>query len=245
MTIAFEIAGASDSGTSTIASFTRTGTLGDLIVIAIAIEGQAAGSGPWIIPNTGQLTDDYIGSHTGWKLVCYEPPSASGVGLEVWAAISGTTSGTSHASLTSSLSFVAIQLYYSGIYAPTSSINDGAVRAATVAQVTGNTPAAPSVYAFASELVIAVGGEQMSSPGFGAPSGYTSRVDATRGGYGNAEATMADALVLTEGDTGAITFPGNGASGSSKGATATLAIRPATTTAAATSPVIHAEYAVT
>lgn len=202
--------------------------VGDLLVAVYAFEGVAAGSGPWIVPNVGQLASNFIGPGEGWIQACWAAPSATGVGIEVWVAIHG--SGVNQtAQFSASQSVVTVAAAWSGEYNPTGSIKAGAVRLATTAQVTGNQPAAPSINANSGELIVAVGGDQMGGSGFGAPSGLTSRVDATRSGAGTVEAVIADRTATVAGDTGLITFPNNAAASSSKGATATLAVIPAPT----------------
>jgi hypothetical protein len=121
---------------------------------------------------------------------------------------------------------------WSGVYYTSGSIFDGALRVATFQQWPGNQPQAPAVTAFTNELVIACGGMQMATPGFGTPTGngnetaYTNRADVKRGAFGTGETTQADALALTTGTTGPITFPGNGDGVPTPGATATLVVQP-------------------
>ena len=201
--------------------------VGDLMVAVYAFEGVAAGSGPWIIPNTGQFPSNVIGPAENWIRVGWQAPSGSGVGIEIWAAIHGSGT-TQQANFGASYAAVTVVAAWSGAYAPGGTIFDGAVRACVTAQVTGNQPAAPLVFAFANELVIACGGDEMTAAKFGTPAGYTNRVDVARAGAGTAEATLADALVLATGGTGPIIFPNNAAAGGTLGATATLAIRPTT-----------------
>lgn len=204
-------------------------TVGDIIVAVVAFEGVAAGSGPWIIPNNGQLSALYIGPSQGWQQACWQSPSATGVGIEVWTAIHG--GGTvQNALFAASQNAVTVTVAYGGEYNPTGNITGGAVRLEPTAQVTGNQPPAPSVLANGGELVVAVGGDQMGGGGFGAPSGLTNRVDVARSGAGTVEATIADYTTSTAGNTGPITFPNAAASSSTKGSTATLVIRPAPTT---------------
>lgn len=199
---------------------------GELIVSCFAFEGVAANSGPWIVPNIGQLSTNYIGPFTNWEQVCWQTPGTTGVGIEVWCAIlfSGTVQWAKFAA---SQNAVAVNVAYSGIYNAGNPVTNGTVRLATTQQVTGNRPAAPSVTANAGEQVIAIGGDTMTASGFGSPSGFTSRIDVTRGGAGSVEAVIADAPITTPGATGPITFPQNASSSTAPGATATLAIRPA------------------
>jgi len=198
---------------------------GQIIVALVAFEGVAAGSGPWIIPNNGQFNQNYIGPFTDWTQVCWQGPSAAGVGVEVWAAIYAS-GAVNDAKFAASQNAVMVCGAWSGEYNPTGVIGGGAVRLAPAAQVTGGQPPAPSVIASAGELVVACGGDLMGGGGFGTPSGFTSRVDATRAGAGTVEASLADAVTTVAGATGPITFPGAAAAGTTRGATATLAIRP-------------------
>lgn len=200
--------------------------LGQLIVAVFAFEGVGIGSAPYITPNTGGLSTNYIGPFTGWEQILQEAPTGTGVGIEVWASI--YLSGTAQfAKFNSTYNCVTVTAAYSGAYAPNNSILDGAVRVATAAQVTGNAPSAPSVFADSGDLVIAVAGDEMTAAAFGTPSGTTNRVDVTRGGAGTVEATIADKTVGSTGSTGLITFPNNAATGGTLGTTGTLAIRPA------------------
>ncbi len=207
-------------------------TTGDLIIALYAFEGVAAGSGPWIVPNIGQLSSLFIGPSQGWQQVCWTAPGATGVGIEVWAAIHG--GGTvQDAIFAANQNAVTVTVAYGGEYNPTGSIGGGAVSVATTAQVTGNQPAAPSVQANAGELIVACGGDLMTGAGFGSPSGFTNRVDVARGAAGTVEATIADASAAVAGNTGPITFPNNAAATTTRGTTATLLILPAPTTAGA------------
>lgn len=201
-------------------------TVGSLIIALYAFEGVAAGSGPWIIPNSGQFSTAYIGPSQGWQQVCWQSPAAAGVGVEVWAAIhkSGTVQDAIFAAAQNA---VTVTVAYSGEYNPTGVIGGGTVRLAPTAQVTGNQPAAPAVAANAGELVVALGGDLMGGGGFGAPSGATSRVDVNRAGAGTVEAVIADLTATVAGNTGPITFPNAAAAAATRGATATLAIVPA------------------
>lgn len=200
---------------------------GTLLVAVYAFQSVAPGSGPWSVPNVGQLANTFVGPATGWAQVGWQAPSATGVGIEVWCAINGPPTV-----FTRKLAFAVSQQVqlslagYSGAYAPNGTISDGAVRASATATVTGNNPAAPSITANGGELVVACGGDLMTGAGFGTPSGFTSRIDAAGGGAGNVEATVADATVTVPGATGLIVFPEPAASTSTAGATATLAIVP-------------------
>ena len=203
---------------------------GDIIVSVFAFENVAAGSGPWIVPNIGQFTTQYIGPSTGWEQVCWQSPSAAGVGIEVWSAqlFSGTQQ---FAKFAASQNCQAVNAAYRGALLAGNPVTNGGMRLAVAQAVTGGQPPAPSVVANAGELIVACGGDLMGGGGFGSPSGFTNRVDASRAGAGTVEATIADATPTVAGTTGPIVFPGAAAAGTTRGATATLAIRPAPVTA--------------
>lgn len=203
-----------------------TGTaVGNLLIAVYAFEGVAAGSGPWIIPNLGQLASNFVGPSEGWAQACWAAPSATGVGLEVWWAIHGT--GTDQAAqFAVSQNVTTVAVAYSGEYNPTGTVNPSTIRLAPTAQVTGSQPAAPTVTVNAGELVVAVGGDLMTASKFGSPSGFTNRVDVARSGAGTVEATVADAAIAAAASTGPITFPNNAAATTTAGATATLVVRP-------------------
>ncbi len=244
--IAFKEVSSIVSGTGTSIDMPRPAgvTTGDLLIVVLGFEGVASGSGPWVVPGDGSDTN-IVSVPGGWKRVCYQSPSATGNGLEVWAAIHGSGIHVVFP-LTGSLPYSSQTASYTGEYETSMSIFDGAIRAATTAQWTGDDPEAPSVYVYSEEMVVAVGADQLASPGWGAPTpaGWTSRMDAARASsYGNVEITLADKPATVEGNTGTIPFSANSASGSNKGATATLAIRPTAAVVAATSPLIAIEYA--
>lgn len=202
---------------------------GNLIIAVYAFEGVASSSGPWIVPNIGQLSTSYIGPSQGWQQICWQRPGATGVGIEVWAAIH--QSGTRQwATFSASQNAVAVTVGYSGEYNPTGVITGALPRVASTAQVTGNRPAAPAVNANSGELIVACGGDLMSA-GFGTPSGFTQRVDAARSGAGTVEAVIADLTASVAGDTGPIVFPNNASTTITAGSTATLLIVPQPTTA--------------
>lgn len=219
-TSAGEIDGARPAGIST----------GNLIIAVFGFENVAAGSGPWIVPNIGQLSSNYIGPSQGWQQVCWQSPSGTGVGIEVWGAIHGSGSNQ-FALFASTQSAVMASAAWSGELNAGNPIGNQTVRLEPTAQVTGNFPPAPSVTANSGELVIAIGGDLMTAATFGTPSGFTSRIDAVRGAAGTVEAVIADATITSPGATGPITFPQNAAATTTLGSTATLAIRPAPTTA--------------
>lgn len=200
--------------------------VGNLILAVVAFEAVAAGSGPWIVPNIGQFSSNYIGPSQGWQQVCFQAPAASGVGIEVWAAIH-KSGAVQNAKFAAAQNAVMVTAAWSGEYNPTGSIGAGTVRLAPTAQVTGNQPPAPSVTANNGELVVACYGDLMTGAGFGTPSGFTNRVDVARSGAGTVEAAIADATAVAAGATGPITSPQNAASSTTRGATATLAIVPA------------------
>lgn len=215
-------------------------------MVALAFEGVASGSGPYVDPSRAGIDPFIVGPASGWKLAATQAPSATGAGLEVWVAITNYFGPTMHSiwNFYAAQSAVAVSAAYRNAYGAT--ITDGALRATAKDQWTGANPECPSVFAYARELVIACGAEILQSPGFGTPtpSGWTKRTEAARSSsYSNVSAVIADKLVTTDGDTGAIPFSAT-VSGSPKGATATLAVRPVDSVLAATSPLIHVEYAV-
>lgn len=198
---------------------------GDIIVGVWAFENVAPGSGPWIIPNIGQFSSSYIGPSQGWLQVCWQAPSATGVGIEVWCAIQGTGS-IQNAQFAASYAAVTVTAAWSGNLFNGGPITADTVRVATTAQVTGNKPPAPSVDANVGELIVACGGDLMTASLFGTPSAFSNRVDVQRSGAGTVDAAIADTTALVAGSTGLITFPNNAQSTSSRGSTATLLIRP-------------------
>jgi len=226
----------------------------DLVLAVFGFEGVAGGSGPYIDYDPSGVHGTIEGN--GWVRLLYQAPSASGNALEVWAAFRGTGTSTSFL-FTGSYSYVARGLQYRGEYNPGGGsyvdfVNgNGTVRAYSTAQVTGNNPAAPSVYAFANEMVIALGSDQLQSPGFGtptSPTGFTNEVDSARGGsFGNVEITAADKLATIEGLTGSITWTATASTGTTKGTTATLVVRPASGSSSpptTTAPLLNLEWAV-
>lgn len=243
MVIAFVGAGApaSSASTSSLSIPRYVGTqLNNLLLLVIGVENVGSASAPWTIPNTGQFSTDVIGPFTGWERVLAQEPSATGNGLEVWAAIneSGFTPVT--ANFNASYPVVAQMFEYSGEYRVGSDITQGTIRASTTAQVTGDNPAAPSVFAFTNEMLFVAGSDQLNSPGYGTPTpaGWTKRGDAARGGtFGNVEITGADATVLADGNSGLIPWSAVSASGGI-GATATLAVRPVASPPVATAPAV-------
>lgn len=205
---------------------------GQLLVSVWAFENVAAGSGPWIIPNTGQFNPDGLGPAKSWQQVAFQSPSVAGVGIEVWASIYSSGTDTI-GNFAASQNVTAVIGAWSGEYNPTGLISGAPPRVATSAQVTGNQPAAPSVTPNSGDLIVACGGDLMTASKFGTPSGFTNRVDVARSGSGTVEATIADATAGVSAPTGPITFPNSAASSSTAGATATLALAPAPSTAGA------------
>lgn len=208
--------------------WTANYALGALMVAVYAFDNVAVGSGPWSTPNNGQLSTAFIGPSTSWQQAAWVGPSAQGVGIEVWCAINGAVGAqTRSLQLASAQTCQAVVGAWSGAYAPNNNISDGAVRAVATRQPTGNAPAAPSIFAFAGELVIAVCGDRMTAAKFGTPAGFTNRVDVALGGAGTVEATEADEVAAVSALTGLIPFPNNAASAGQAGGSATLAVRPA------------------
>lgn len=207
--------------------WTANFALGLFMCAVYAFDNVAPGSGPWITPNNGQFSTAFIGPSTGWQQAAWIAPASAGVGIEVWCAINGAAgSQVRSVALGAAQTCEVVVGSWSGAYAPNGSINDGAVRAVATRQPTGNAPAAPSIFAFAGELVIAVCGDRMTAAKFGTPAGFTNRVDQAIGAAGTVEATEADAVAAASGLTGAIPFPNAAASSGQAGGSATLAIRP-------------------
>lgn len=210
---------------------------GQLLIAFFAFEGVAAGSGPYI---------NDTGSSAGWYRVCYQAPAANGgTGLEIWGSFPGWSSGPGTTfNFTGTFTFVAQGAVYTG------QLNDNTtspIRASTTAQVTGNNPQAPAIFALVNELVIAIGAEAMSNPGFGtptSPSGFTQRWDSNRAGFGTAEQTIADKIAASSASVGPIVWTANGATGASPGATATLAIQPAAAPVGSGAPLIEITFPV-
>jgi len=213
---------------ATSMSLTPPATPGLFYAWVFAFNGVAAGSGPWVKPWATGDPPNAIGPTHGWIQAGFQAPSGSGVGIEVWVAINGG-SGPRQANFTGSFACQGAVGAWSGAYAPFGSINDGALRAATFAQVTGNTPASPSGNAVTGDLVIPCAADLMLTPGFGTPTGYTARIDAFDNGYGSAETAFADAVAAATGATGTITWPGNATTSGTLGTTATLLVKPAPT----------------
>ncbi len=250
MSLAFESIGAAVSGTADHADWTISGSAsGELLVAVFAFENVNVGSGPWLIEGDVAHSPPEMCAANGWERVLYEEPSANGGnGLEVWVAYWRSGTG-GRAVFDTTRTFVMRVGVYAGQFDPggTLPFTQGTVRASTKQQWTGDNPECPSVYTFERERVLAVAADQLQSPGYGTPtpSGWSSRGDSARGGtFGNVEMTLADKLTTIEGATGAIPFAATASSGATKGATATLAIRPADAIPVATAPLIAVEYAV-
>jgi hypothetical protein len=223
MAFSFIAASSSDgTGVTNLQYSVPAGTqAGDLLVGLWAFEGVAAGSGPWIIPNVGQLQPNGIGPAGAWYQYAFQAPGAAGVGIEVWCAIDSSASNP-EAFFTAAQNVSSVMCTYRGEYNPTGNILGAPPRLATSQQVSGNQPPSPSVSVNVGELIIAVAGDTMTGAGFGTPSGFSNRVDHARVGAGNVEATIADRTATVAGPTGPITFPNNASGAAAKGATATL-----------------------
>lgn len=234
MAFSFIAASSSDgTGVTNLQYSVPVGTqAGDLLVGLWAFEGVAPGSGPWIIPNVGQLQPNGIGPAGAWYQYAFQAPGAAGVGIEVWCAIDSTASNP-EAFFAAAQNVSSVMCTYRGEYNPTGNILGAPPRVATSQQVSGNQPPAPSVSVNVGELVVAVAGDTMTGAAFGTPSGFTNRVDHTRGAAGNVEATIADRTATVAGPTGPITFPNAASGAAAKGATATLVFTLAPTVAAA------------
>lgn len=244
--LAFQAASPAVDGAS-VSSLTITwpGTFtAQLLIAVLGFEGVlAAGGGGTGSFDGGWVASigDGVSTH-GWIRACLEPPSADGGnGLEVWYLWSWDAGPTTQFNFDAARTAVAQGAVYTGQLD-----SAGALRAATAAQVTGDDPAAPSIYAYVDELLVACAADQLQSPGYGTPTpaGWTKRFDNARAStYGNVEITLADAPVTVEGDSGTIPWAATAAAAGTKGATATLAIRPTAAVVAATSPLIAVEFA--
>lgn len=210
---------------------------GDLLIAVMGFEGVTPGSGPWAEydPDPAHPDGEPDLRPAGWARILYEEPSTAGNGLEIWTAYYG--GGTfSHFKLATSGPFAAQMIELRGIYLPaspttTNPVAAGTIRANAEAQVTGDNPACPSVAARQGDMILGLAAHQLQSPGFGtptSPAGYTTVFDNPRAGtFGDVEIAAAVALAATSGTQGPIDFSALAATGSTKGATATLAIRPA------------------
>lgn len=231
MTIALQgtSAAVSSSG-ATSATITWPGSPSGQMLVGI-FGFEAVTSGPWI---TGT-------NQGGWARSCYQAPSASGNGLEVWNTNGWSSGATTQFNFTGTLAYVGIGRVYTGQYTGAGNV----LRAGTTAQVTGNNPAAPSIYAYINEMVVVCAASQLNSSGYtAAPTGYADLSSAARGSaHGNVEIGTADQVATGEGNTGSLTFTATAAAGGTKGATATLVIRGGPAVVAATSPLISIEYA--
>lgn len=234
MAFSFIAASSSDgTGVTNLQYNVPVGTqAGDLLIGVWAFEGVAAGSGPWIIPNVGQLQPNGIGPAGAWYQYAFQAPGAAGVGIEVWCAIDSSASNP-EAFFAAAQNVSSVMCTYRGEYNPTGNILGAPPRLDPSQQVSGNQPPAPSVSVNVGELVVAVAGDTMGAGGFGTPSGFTNRVDHARGGVGNVEATIADRVATVAGPTGPITFPTAASAAAAKGATATLVFTLAPTVAGA------------
>lgn len=249
MSFAFRAAGAatSFSAATSISVARPAGTAtDDFLLLVVGVE--AVTSGPWVSPNN---TAGHISNANGWQQVFAQAPSASGAGLEVWAAVNGG-SGPVTVDLASSLTGESVMLGWTGEYFTTGTIFDGAVRSSATSQVSGANAAAPSLFAFQNELVIALAAQIVNSPGFGTPTpaGFTKRFDAARSSsYSNISVTVADLTQPANGTTGTIPWVTT-VTGTPKGATGTIAVVPLTVpgspggsgSSVSGNPVIVAEY---
>lgn len=247
MAVSFVGTAASATGTATTTlTVNRASTTNlDFLLIVFGVEGVAAGSGPWVFDNPAGGTN--LGTASGWLRACYQAPSSTGCGLEAWVAINGGVNAVS-VTFSSAVTVVAQMLAWRGVYYTSGTITDGALRGAATAQVTGNNPAAPSIFAFAQDLLIALASEQMASPGFGTPTpaGWASRTDIARSGFGTVEVTVADLLSdTTTGATGTIPWSATAAAVGDTGATATLDVRPLASPAGSGAPLIEISFPLT
>lgn len=209
------------------ATITWPGSPGGQMLLAIfCFEGQAAGSGPYITSTV----------QSGWGRSCYQAPSATGNAIEVWNTQSWSSGPSTTFNFAGSVPFVGVGRVYTGQYTGAGNV----IRAGVTAQVTGNNPAAPSVFAFANEMVIACASSQLGAGGYSAaPPGYSDLFDTIRGGViGNVELGTADQLQGADVNTGSLVFTANAASGATRGTTATLVVRALGQTPVSTAPYV-------
>lgn len=229
----------STSGASSLTLNTTAAGL-PLALLVLGFEGVGAGSGPWVDPSGSGPGTGILGPGSGWLKILHQAPSATGCGLEVWVANWGASSTSIQANFTSSLAAIMALLFYDG--AASGAGSGSTVRASASAQVTGNNPTAPDIYAYQNELVIRVAAQKVNSPGYTAPTGNTQQLDAARGNtHGNIELAVADAIAAVNGNAGTAAFSAATTS-SPKGATASLAIRPVLLPNGAASGGINARF---
>lgn len=166
-------------------------SVGDLILIAVAVQNAAPGSAP--------LVDaDLVG---GWTRVASVRPASTGSGIEVWGAHYGSGTTTDLA-LHGSYTGISGEICYtcaSGQFGVVADLNN--------AQVTGDNPVWPSVTApTSSSVFLAIGADTLSGVGFAFPAGWNTRRDnAYNGVFGNVELVMKDITVSSSGPYGTVT----------------------------------------
>jgi hypothetical protein len=181
-------------------------TVGDLAVSVCCYSGVAAGSGPFITQtNSGGF---------GWSRIFYQAPSGTGNAVEIvlgyissglvlqWNFNAVVTYGCRFQFYTNSRRTNDYADNYGNGTADVSVGNylvDSA--RATGSQITGSNPSTATRYSRVDELVLAVGANQLASPGYGAAGGgFTKRLDNTLSGFGTTEYVLADLEVATEGN---------------------------------------------
>lgn len=239
MAIAFQAVSAAITGVSGSSGvITWPGAPSNQQLIAVfGFESEAAGSGPYINDS---------GSSAGWRRIVSQAPSATGSGLEVWAGSPWTIGATTTFNFTGSYTYVGRGLVYTGEYFGV--VNDAAgVRGGASAQVVGNNPAAPSIYAYVNEMLVACAADTLTA-GYGnpTPTGWSAaRFDSARSGAGTVEITAADFPVTVEGNSGTVPWTATASPGGAAGGTAILAIRPLASAPSSTSPLISVTYSLT
>lgn len=225
------------SGSSNLATITWPGSPSSQMLLAVfGFENVNHASGPWITGTPGS---------TGLGRLLYKPPSADGgCGIEVWIAKRWEVGASTDFSFDTSRPYAALGAVYTGQYNDTDGSLTNSIRAHAEQPWTGDDPETPSIYAFVDEMLIAIAAIQLDAPyGTPTPPGWTERADKARADVqGNVEVTLADLPVTVEGFSGVVAWSVASASGSDKGATAIMAVRPEPTPPAVTSPSINIEY---
>lgn len=221
--ISFVGTGAAVSGTG-VTSLTVATPVGlvvhDLLLVVFAVENVAAASGPWVSDS---------GTSSGWSRVLWQAPAGgNGTGLEIWAAVWEVGPSTTF-NLFAASDIVARETAYRNCGVTVAS----AITVSGSSAVAGNNPVAPSITTTVPKSWVVPAGADTTVAGFAYPVGYTQRWDSERGGvFGNAEATVGDALLVAPGATGTTTLTAAVPGGTARGATATVALNPLVTTTA-------------
>lgn len=182
----------------------------DLLVVVVGFESVAAGSGPWI-SGTPQL---------GWSRACYQSPSATGSGIEIWTANWKFGGQTTFNFFTSRTGIARESAYRCP------DIGGPAVDSTATQQHTGNNPVCPSVVTQRDNAtVVHCAAMKLKSPGYVYPAPDTKHWDNARAGvFGNVEAALGDRVQAASGASGTYTITATASAAGQVGATATLAV---------------------